>query len=169
MLAPVRRGASACAQWRSPAICAARARHGEGSRSVNMATATWRIEMLGGLRALNGARVLTHFETRKVGVLLACLALNLKRSQPREALAEQLWPDEDAEAVRNRLRQALSSLRRELEPPNSSNGSVLISDRSEIALNPAAVTTDVAEFDAAIAAASKTADPKEQVSLLRQA
>src|SRR5690348_17046070 len=100
-----------------------------------MAT-TWRIELFGAFRAFSGARVLTHFETRKVGVLLAILALHLGRSQPREALAEQLWPDEDAEAVRNRLRQALSSLRRELEPPNTPNGAVLIADRAEVSLNP---------------------------------
>ncbi len=132
-----------------------------------MATAFWRIELLGGLRALQGERTLTHFDTRKAGALLACLALQLPRSYPRELLAEQLWPDEDWEAIRNRLRQALSSLRRELEPGKTPNGSVLIADRSEVTLNPAAVMTDVAEFESAVAAAAKSVDPVEQASHLR--
>jgi DNA-binding SARP family transcriptional activator len=133
------------------------------------AAAAWRIEMFGGLRATDGERTLTHFETRKVGVLLACLALDPRRAHSREALAELLWPEEDGEAIRNRLRQALSSLRRELEPPSAANGSVLIADRSEVSLNPAAITTDVAEFESIAADASMSEDPTERAALYRAA
>ena len=75
-----------------------------------MAEKRWRIELFGGLTARRGERVVIHFESRKVSALLASLALSLKRAQPREMLAEQLWPDEEWEVSRNRLRQSLSSL-----------------------------------------------------------
>src|SRR5436309_13513783 len=110
-----------------------------------MAEQRWRIELFGGLRAQQGERVVTHFESRKVAALLACLALRLQRAQPRELLAEQLWPEEDWEVIRNRLRQGLSSLRQTLEPGGSTDNSVLRTDRSEARLDPAAVTTDVEE------------------------
>lgn len=134
-----------------------------------MAQEIWRIEMLGGLKALKGDRELTHFETRKVGALLACLALDFQRSHPREVLAEQLWPGEDWDAIRNRLRHALSSLRHDLEPESTPDGAVLVADRSEVRLNPSAVTTDVAEFDAALKRAASSPDLISQAAALRTA
>src|SRR5689334_5911632 len=94
----------------------------------------WRIELLGGLRVWRGEQAVTHFETRKVAALLACLAFKPGRSHSREILAEQLWPEEDADATRDRLRQALAALRRVLEPPPVPAGSVLFADRTEIRL-----------------------------------
>src|SRR5438128_3063755 len=99
----------------------------------------WRIELFGGLRARQGERVVTHFESRKIGALFACLALRLQHAQPRELLAEQLWPDEEWDVSRNRLRQGLSSLRQTLEPGGSLENSVLLTDRSDARLDPAAV------------------------------
>ena len=49
----------------------------------------------------------------------AYLAFYLRRAHPREVLAELLWPETPPEAARNSLSQALSSLRRRLEPPGS--------------------------------------------------
>jgi DNA-binding SARP family transcriptional activator len=130
---------------------------------------SWRIELLGGLRAQRGDRVITHFETRKIAALLACLALRLHRAQPRELLAEQLWPEEDWEATRNRLRQGLSSLRQTLEPGGSIENSVLVTDRAEAGLDPAAVTTDVQEFEAALASAAAACSMEEGIAALRRA
>ncbi|HLV79820.1 MAG TPA: hypothetical protein VKT32_06035, partial [Chthonomonadaceae bacterium] len=67
----------------------------------------WRIELLGGLQARQLERQLTHFETRKTAALLAYLALFPQRAHTREELAERLWPQEEPEAIRNRLKQAL--------------------------------------------------------------
>src|SRR5262249_59608612 len=47
--------------------------------------------------------------------------------------------------------------------------SILLTDRSEASLNPAAVTTDVEEFEAALAAASAASSPEESIAALRQA
>jgi DNA-binding SARP family transcriptional activator len=129
----------------------------------------WRIELFGGLRAQRGDRVVTHFETRKIVALLACLSLRLQRTHPREVLAEQLWPEEDWDATRNRLRHALSSLRRDLEPEGIPEGSVLVANRADAWLDSDAVTTDVAEFETALERAVAAHDPLEQVTHLQQA
>lgn len=120
----------------------------------------WRIELLGGLRAhrhddddggdCGEPTIITNFETRKAASLLACLALHAPRARARDALAEQLWPDEDAEAVRDWFRHALAALRRVLEPPGTPPGRVLIADRAEVSLSGPHVATDVAQFESAL-------------------
>jgi predicted ATPase/DNA-binding SARP family transcriptional activator len=137
-----------------------------------MLVESWRIELFGGLRLRQGAgRVITRFRTEKTGALLAYLALHVRRSFPRDVLADLFWPEDEPEAGRHSLRQALSSLRRHLEPPDVAGGSVLVTPvRGEISLNPAAISTDVAEFEAALSAAGKPDIPtSELLRLLRSA
>jgi DNA-binding SARP family transcriptional activator len=115
--------------------------------------APWRIEMLGWLRTVQGEQHVTRFRRQKTGALLAYLAYRRQRSHPREALIELLWPECDPSAGRNRLSVALSSLRRQLEPPGVPAGAVIIADHSTVRLNPDAVTTDVDAFEARLRAA----------------
>jgi DNA-binding SARP family transcriptional activator len=63
----------------------------------------WRIEMLGGLRAVQGDHVLTRFRTQKTGALLAYLAYYPQRPHLRDALIELFWPDGDLSAVLSTL------------------------------------------------------------------
>ena len=63
---------------------------------------------------------------------------------------------------RHRLSVALSSLRQELEPPGVPDGAVLETDRVLVGLNPATVTTDVAEFEAALRGAAELAPGGEE-------
>jgi DNA-binding SARP family transcriptional activator len=142
-----------------------------------MSASPWRIELFGGLTARHGDRAVSHFETRKIAALLACLSLRLPHPVPRMVLAEQLWPEEDWDATRNRLRQALSSLRRDLEllrpaadaPEAGERDGVLLADRADVRLNAAVVTTDVAEFESALRAAGRAADPPARAAFLREA
>src|SRR5262249_48603396 len=140
----------------------------ESARSFGdaMKHKTWRIEMFGGLKARKGDRELTHFQTRKVGALLACLALQPTASHPREVLAEQLWPEEDWEASRNRLRHALSCLRHDLELDTGFDGSVIFADRTYVSLNPLAIITDVAEFEAALKNAGSLSESDSRAGAL---
>jgi predicted ATPase/DNA-binding SARP family transcriptional activator len=110
----------------------------------------WRIELLGRLRAVHAERVVTRFRSHKTGALLAYLAFHAGVSHPRDLLTELLWPEEPLDSARMRLRTALSSLRRQLEPPGVPAGAVLVTHRLSAGLNPAAVTTDVAWFEAAL-------------------
>jgi DNA-binding SARP family transcriptional activator len=123
--------------------------HGGGSLS-----ARWKIDLLGGLRAMQDSRAITRFQTHKTGVLLAYLAFYCNRSHPREVLTEMLWPEDDLDRARHKLSMALSSLRRQFELPGVPTGTVIVANRAAVQLNTAAITTDVAEFEASLEAAS---------------
>lgn len=117
-----------------------------------------RIELLGGLRVIQGERTIVRFYSRKAAALLAYLAFHRERAHPREALIELLWPWASPAAGRASLSQALSSLRRQLEPPALPTGSILVADRTQVQLNPQAVTTDVMEFEVALRATARPTD-----------
>jgi DNA-binding SARP family transcriptional activator len=129
----------------------------------------WRIELFGGLRVASGERVITRFRRHKTGALLAYLACFRHRSYPREVLFELLWPECDPNAGRHNLNVALSSLRHQLQPPGVPPGAVIVADRASVRLNPAAVTTDVAEFEAAIQSASRAQSSTERIQRLTDA
>ena len=120
--------------------------------------APWQIRLLGTFSAGQGDLVLTRFATSRVAALLARLALFPQRIHSREELAGVLWPEADVDAGRLNLRVALLSLRRQMEPPGSATGSVLIADRSSIRLNPQACTSDAAQFEAALREADRASD-----------
>src|SRR5580658_688175 len=129
----------------------------------------WRIELFGGVKAQLGDLTLTHFGNRKAASLLAYLTLFSERPHPREILAELLWSDEDAETTRDRFRQVLAALRRMLEPEGVSLGSVLYADRAEVHLLSQRLTTDVAEFEAALQNADQATSLEVCKEALKQA
>lgn len=105
-----------------------------------------RVELLGGLRITIGDRVITRFQTQKTGALFGYLSLNPQTIHARETVAELLWPNSDPTAVRNRLNQAVSSLRRQVHPPDCGPDSIIRAGHHTLSLNAAAVSTDVADF-----------------------
>jgi predicted ATPase/DNA-binding SARP family transcriptional activator len=123
-----------------------------------------RIDLFGGLAARSGNRVVRHFETRKAAELLAFLAISPGRSYSRDYLMELLWPDEDPDATRVRLRQVLSALRRSLE-----NEEVLVADRSSVHLDPSLLSTDVLDFERERRSAGRAETPEESETHLRAA
>jgi predicted ATPase/DNA-binding SARP family transcriptional activator len=125
--------------------------------------------MLGGLRVLQAEREITRFRTQKNAALLAYLAYYLHRAHPREVLVELLWPWSAPAAGRKSLRVALTSLRHQLEPPGVPQGSVILADQFSIRVNPQTVTTDVAEFERALAAAQESQDDLTRRQRLREA
>lgn len=128
-----------------------------------------RIELLGGLRVYQEERLITRFQTQKTAALLAYIALHKGRSFPREFIAELLWPDGDPTAIRNRLNQAVSSLRRQLHPPGSDPGYVIDADHSKISINPKTITTDVEDFFAAIKRAQDCETEEDEMPALEAA
>jgi predicted ATPase/DNA-binding SARP family transcriptional activator len=130
----------------------------------------WHITLLGTLSARSDSLVVTRFRTRQTGMLLACLALCSERSQSREELADRLWPDEAVpEAGRTNLRVALSSLRRQLEPPGVPAGSVLVADRNSLRLRPQSFTTDIGAFQAALRPPCEEEPPSARAARLSRA
>jgi predicted ATPase/DNA-binding SARP family transcriptional activator len=128
----------------------------------------WRIELLGGLRAVRGPRVVNRFRTQKTAALLAYLAL-YRRVHPREALVDLFWPDAGPELGRQSLSQALSFLRASLDPPELPAVPILLADRHTIRLHPEAILTDVGELEASLRAAARAGeDAARRVLLLLQ-
>jgi serine/threonine-protein kinase len=76
--------------------------------------------------------------------LLAVVAAAGARGASRDKLLALLWPDADPESARHSLYQALHAIRRSVGSDEIFQGS------STLQLNPARITSDVAEFEEAI-------------------
>jgi DNA-binding SARP family transcriptional activator len=75
--------------------------------------------------------------------LLALLAAAPDAGVSRDTVAAYLWPESDQERARNALRQALFSLRRDLECPDLLTGGLALR------LNSAVLSSDVHDFEVA--------------------
>jgi predicted ATPase/DNA-binding SARP family transcriptional activator/Tfp pilus assembly protein PilF len=152
----------------------------------------WQIRLFGELAVENNGRVLSHFRSQKTAALLAYLAYYHPRAHSRDFLIELLWPDADLQAARHNLSNALSWLRRQLEPRSVDGGSLMVdgptppgrsqpstlnpqpstlivADRFSVRLNTEAVATDVADFRAALQAASGAGTSTERAQALASA
>ncbi len=109
--------------------------------------ALWHVRLLGGFEIDNGHHRLTRLRSRAAMALLARLALAPTRDHSREELAALLWPDADAVAGRNRLRQTLSLLKAVLEPAGAP--AVLLADRRVLRVVPTALWCDAVAFEQA--------------------
>src|SRR3954451_2773878 len=109
--------------------------------------ASCRVQLLGELRITFAGQEAPCSFSRKLGGLLGYLACFLHRSHPRDLLIELFWPEVDLEAGRASLRSALPILRRLLESPGGTSGSLLLTDRQTVRLDPRRVSTDVEEFE----------------------
>lgn len=125
--------------------------------------------MLGTLMVRSGDLTIARFRTRRVASLLAYLALYADRAHPRSEIGELFWPEQDSKTILHNLRQALFSLKRQIEPPPTPSGSVLRITPAEIALQEGAFSSDVGEFEHFLKEARQAGDRAEQVRLLRQA
>jgi predicted ATPase/DNA-binding SARP family transcriptional activator len=128
------------------------------------------VELLGALRFSAGREIVDRFRTKKVAELFAYLAFHRDRMSTREELANVLWPDEYSDSARmNRLSNALSALRTQLESASMVKGSVLSANRYEACLRPETVSVDVLDFKAAVKACSRTKDLSEKIELAERA
>lgn len=129
------------------------------------------INLFGELRVSfgDGREPLTRFRTQKAAALLAYLALHPKQNHGREFLLELFWPDKDEATGRDNLSTTLSTLRRQLEPVGSGTGGLLVADRQNVRLHPAAVSTDVQTFEQRLDEASRAPNPAGKTNLLAEA
>ena len=128
-----------------------------------------RIALFGTLSLQKGPHLITHFQTRKTGALLAHLAYYRDKLHRREELMEQLWPGDDLESSRNRLRIALTWLRKETGVSALTQEPILVADRSTVHLNPHFCSTDTFEFEQHLQCASGAPSEAEQLRHLKAA
>lgn len=125
--------------------------------------------MLGGLVVEGMGQTIGRFHTQQAAGALAYLAYHAGQPQAREVLVEQLWPGVAPAKGRDRLNVAISSLRRQFEPAGVPRGSVIQGDRHSLALSADQVSTDVAEFRAAVGAARRGSSAEQTRPLLETA
>ena len=118
---------------------------------------------------LQEGREITRFPTRQTAAVLAYLAFYGEQPQPRDLLMEIAWPAAAGVTDRHKLRVALTSLRRQLEPPGVPAGTSFWRTGQTVQLNPRAVTTDVGEFEAALQAAARARGRAERTQHLMRA
>src|SRR5690242_12581802 len=102
-----------------------------------------RLETLGGLTLNADGRHLSP--PRRQLAVLGLLAAAGERGIPRDKMIGCLWPESSSENARHALEQLVYSLRRQL-------ADVLAPGPDPLRLNPAAVTSDAADFSARLKA-----------------
>ena len=130
------------------------------------------------------ARLLGEFEVRREGAVLPSTVWRRKRNRllfvylllagrpvPREELLDALWPDLSRDAAAASLNVAWSNLKRVFEPDLAEGepSSYLAIERGRYGLQPAAVVTDVREFERQAAGAANAARPEQRTAALERA
>ena len=121
----------------------------------------WEVQLLGGLSVRSGDFEVPRIAERAVRLLLVRLALQPRIEHGRDGLAQALWPEvpgddgrERADAARvrrDRLKRALSDLKRALTAGGASHVNPFIAHRDTLRLNAAAFDIDVLRFEQQIA------------------
>ncbi len=120
-----------------------------------------RIQLLGGFSVSVGERAVGRdaWRLRKAAGLVKVLALEPGRRIHRERAMDLLWPDLDARAQANNLRQTLHAARKALDPAGGGSRYLRLSGE-QLALCPdGPLWTDVAAFEEAAASASRSREP----------
>ncbi len=108
------------------------------------------IRLLGGFEVRLADRTLSGFESQKARALLAYLACHADQPQDRGHLAGLLWPEGNAKAGRQNLRQAAYNLRVSLGEPAQGRPPYLLGNHQTLQLNlNADVWLDIAAFEQA--------------------
>ena len=127
------------------------------------------IELFGGLRVRSSKGPGVEFPRQQTGALLAFLALYPRRSHTREELMALIWPDDEEESARHKLRQSLYALRRHLDCGQDSEESCLAATRDTIGLASHRIVTDLARFEDAIKSAAAISELDSRIGLLTEA
>jgi predicted ATPase/DNA-binding SARP family transcriptional activator/Tfp pilus assembly protein PilF len=131
----------------------------------------WQVQLLGELCVRRGKKEIWDFSTRRTAALLAYLVLESQSPHPRDALIDLIWPGRELKNGIESFRVALSWLRRLFEPPGTPRGSILHYDKRDksVLLNPDAVTSDVAQFQAFLRSAERCSSDAARLDRLKAA
>lgn len=106
------------------------------------------IQLFGRFRVRHQYRELGGFESRRVQELFSFLLLHRDRPQPREVLAEELWPQTTTHQARANLRKTICRLQATLSNVEPSVMPMLLVDADTVAVHPRAnIWIDVAALD----------------------
>jgi predicted ATPase/DNA-binding SARP family transcriptional activator/class 3 adenylate cyclase len=116
-----------------------------------------RIDLLGGFRVAAGEATVSEaaWRLRKARGLVKLLALRPEHSLHREQAIEALWPDWDAAAASNNLRQALFVARRALDSCGEDGAARIALAHDVLTLATDRLRIDVEQFEEAAAKAER--------------
>jgi TolB-like protein/DNA-binding SARP family transcriptional activator/cytochrome c-type biogenesis protein CcmH/NrfG len=106
------------------------------------------LTLLGGFEAKLESGAQIEIPTRKAQAVLAYLALQPGKALSRDKMASLLWSDRGDKQAHGSLRQALTVLRKALDPIDPPP---LLIDRGSVAIESAAVEVDAVAFDRLVA------------------
>lgn len=86
--------------------------------------------LMGPFEALLDGQAITEFQSTKVRALLAFLAVEMARPNPRETLAGLLWPNVPESCAHHSLNQALSNLRCAIHDHESTPPFLIVASQS---------------------------------------
>jgi DNA-binding SARP family transcriptional activator len=115
-----------------------------------------RLNMLGDFQMYDASGNLVTLSAKKSQALLAYLGVKPTQLVSREKIANILWSSTGPEQARQSLRQLLSSLRKELLQI-SAKQKILVEESDFLRLDPAAITSDVTEFESLVAGGTEEA------------
>lgn len=107
--------------------------------------ADWTIRLLGRLDVTYRSGTPVRIPSRTAQSLLAYLALTKGREHANEALQGLFWPESDGDKQAQNLRRAIADLRKVLER-DLPLGTVIVTRKGHVSLNPDRVATDVERF-----------------------
>ena len=123
---------------------------------------TIRVRLFGGFRVSVGSRTIDqgHWRHSKATALVKLLALAPGHRRHREEIMNLLWPELDARAASNNLRQALHSARYALEPAHGASSSYLARRGDLLVMCPGvSLWVDIEAFEDAASAARRSREP----------
>lgn len=129
-----------------------------------MSDPTARLCLFGVPRIEFGELCFDRFPTKRSVNILARLAMAHQCQMSRTHLAETLWPNDDYDESRLRLRQELSRLRRALGEVET----VIVSSTEWVRLDMSNLAVDTHEFERLVRASRKAEEPGRREALLRK-
>jgi DNA-binding SARP family transcriptional activator len=161
---------SSCSGERAPRIVArlrktiVKRASGLGSRMGEMMP-TSELTTLGGFAFSANGSSAPRPDTQKGRALMAFLALNPRTDISRERLLELFWPDTDPEHARNRLKTALSNIRRCVKATGLDPDDCIVANKAVVRWTTD-TTVDAQQF-AALATHADPAASQEALQLYR--
>jgi DNA-binding SARP family transcriptional activator/predicted ATPase len=129
----------------------------------------WHIELMGTFRVTYNDREFPMHTSKRASSLLAYLAFRLGNAINRDELTEAIWPDDDPEAARARLRTTLTLLRKLIDTGSEAQRDIIQADRQAVTLDAEQCTTDIGNYYALLRRCGRAAHADEAEALFRNA
>jgi DNA-binding SARP family transcriptional activator len=127
-----------------------------------------RIELMGNFQVVCEGSEAVRFHPGRPAALLGYLATQFGRKISRDIVMEVLWPEVEETSGRNRLKQTLSVLRRQLGADESSLAEIIVTDRDFLSIDTSNVLVDVVQFESLLRTAESVTKDSERLPLLAQ-